>query len=139
MNNISRMDDLSHQIDLLRYAIRTHYQRLEQEAVWFFIATIGCWSIAVLWIQVLAMLLVFFFFVVQVFKGYIPKDSFGQQVGNLYRSIESSNLSEDNKNQLVGQLTRMNMEYLPFKKMLRLNYKFVVAATFFVVSLMALL
>lgn len=130
------MDELSNQIELLRNSILNHYQRLDQEAIWFFVATIGCWSVTVPWIQALAMVLVWFYLFTQVFRGTTFNQSFGQQVSAIRTSVESSELPEENKDQLVGQLTRMADELLPFQKVIRLNYRFVVASIFFAVSTM---
>lgn len=128
------MDEMSHNIKNLKNDIKTHYARLDSEAIWFFLATLGCWSVEPIEIKFLAMLTVFFFLFTQVFREHSSNSSFGQRVKKFRSDIENSNLEEHQKNQLIGQLTRMSDEYIPLIKIITKNYRFCVSSLFFAVS-----
>lgn len=130
------MESISNSIDILRDNINDHYKRLDSEAIWFFLATLGCWSVSVYWIQLLAMVIVFYFLFTQVFREHEYNRSFGQRVDALRSKIENSGFEETEKDRLVGKLSRMSDEYLPIKKTVSKNQRFFVSSLFFAVSAM---
>lgn len=128
------MDEMSGAIKLLKANIVSHYEKLDAYAIWFFLATLGCWSVNVGWMQLLAVVMVWFFLFTEVFRGQVFNRSFGQRVDELRSNIENSDLMETHKNQLVGQLCRMTEDYLPWKKIILRNYRFCVSSIFFAIS-----
>ncbi|OEE75001.1 hypothetical protein A1OQ_07795 [Enterovibrio norvegicus FF-162] len=133
------MEELSEQIENTRRTIHEHYGRLDDQSVWFFVATLACWSVTVLWLQIVAMVLVFFYLFTQVFEGRVIVRSFGQELSHLRQSIEAASLSEDEKNQLLGQTWRVSNDYLTLSKTFRHTYRFVAAAIFYSLSCMQLI
>lgn len=128
------MEELSNQIEHIRRTIHDHYGRLEDQSVWFFVATLACWSVTELWLQVIAMALVFFYLFTQVFEGKDFVRSFGQELSLLRNAVDNSELSEGEKNQLLGQIWRVSDNYLKWSKTLRHTYRFLAAAVFYFLS-----
>ncbi|WP_254868989.1 hypothetical protein [Vibrio hepatarius] len=58
---IKRIEDLKSQIS-------SRYNILNLEAIWLFVATLGCWSVDQKYVQMLAILLVLVFFSAKVAK-----------------------------------------------------------------------
>lgn len=128
------MKEISNKIELLGKDIDRRYHRLDQESIWFFVATLSCWSVSVEWIRLIAIGLVFFFLATQVLRGQQENRSFGRIAQDIKKDILASNFSKDEKNQLIGQLVMMKDNYLPWSKTLRANYRFCAATFFFAVT-----
>jgi hypothetical protein len=63
------MDDINKKIAELKDEVIKHHSRLGTESTWLFVASIGCWSITVQWVQILAMGIIFYFLFRNVFDG----------------------------------------------------------------------
>ncbi len=57
--------DFIKRIDELRIQITSRYSTLNLEAIWLFVATLGCWSVNQPIVQIIALILVLVFFFVQ--------------------------------------------------------------------------
>ncbi len=54
--------DFIKRIDELRIQITSRYSTLNLEAIWLFVATLGCWSVNQPIVQIIALILVLVFF-----------------------------------------------------------------------------
>ncbi len=57
--------DFIKRIDELRIQITSRYSTLNLEAIWLFVATLGCWSVNQPIVQIIALILVLVVFFVQ--------------------------------------------------------------------------
>ncbi len=57
--------DFIKRIDELRIQITSRYSTLNLEAIWLFVATLGCWSVNQPIVQIIALILVLVIFFVQ--------------------------------------------------------------------------
>ncbi|MBE4205870.1 hypothetical protein HYO03_22645 [Vibrio parahaemolyticus] len=111
-----------------------HYSRLNSESVWFFVATIGCWSIDKLIPLFFAMLLIVIYFTFRIFDGVNWRQSFKSQLKNLREQIDKAQLAVEEKKELIGSLTIIQEEYLGLLHVLKHNAKFVLAWIFYGIS-----
>lgn len=125
------MDDFLDQIKKLRKRIKNHYKRLDERAIWFFLATLGCWSVFVWYVQLLAGILVFYFLYTEVFRKQDMERSFRQQVKDIRLNIEASNLQDSEKEELLSKLSCLSSDLLAWRKVISINARFSVSAFFF--------
>lgn len=127
--------ELVEKISQFEDEIVEHYSRLNSESVWFFVATIGCWSIDKLIPLFFAMLLIVIYLTFRIFDGVNWSKSFNSQLKNLRGQIDKVQLTVEKKKELIGSLTTIQEEYLGLLHVLKHNAKFVLAWMFYGISI----
>jgi len=111
-----------------------HYRRLDQESIWLFIAVVGCWSITVNWLQILALLLVFYFLLRNIFDGLELKSSHKQELNEISEEIKQASIEEEAKEKYYGKLWKIEKNNLTLSTTIKKNIKFLASLTFAAIS-----
>jgi hypothetical protein len=91
-------NDISHlknALVLLEADISNHYSRLELESVWLFLATLGCWSVSIRWVQLIAYIFTFILFTTRIKVGLKDKRSFPKRLKVIQSNVSRLNNEED--------------------------------------------
>ena len=129
------MDKFTDRILSLEAVVIEHYRRLDEESIWLFVAIIGCWSISVSWVQLLALAIIFYFLYRNVFDGLNLNSSYSRELKDIRKEIDSSELDQEQIECLWGKIWKVESEYLTIFQSLKLNVKFILSMSFFGVSL----
>ena len=133
------MEEFLHQIRTLEEEINLTSKRIDEMSIWLFLATLACWSVTHPVMKFIAIFIVLFFFADHVIKGRYSKKSYTARIKDIRNRIDISQLSESQKNQAVGALSRYCEDQLGFKKLFKVNYKYIVAAIFYSATLVLFL
>jgi hypothetical protein len=102
--------------------------------VWFFIATVGCWSVQETIPLSIAMLLIVYYLTLNIFSGVNWKKSFRSEMKDLLDEVNQSGVSSEKKNELIGEVTTLKEEYLGCWSTCKHNHKFLLAWLFYGIS-----
>ncbi|EOV0175938.1 hypothetical protein ACOIWI_004448, partial [Vibrio vulnificus] len=129
------MENIVKKIDLLEECVKEHYRRLNAESTWLFVAIIGCWSISVSWVQLLAVGFIFYFLFRNVFDGLSLKSSYGKELKSIRTEISSLGADDETEDRLYGKVWKIENKYLTVLATFKHNTKFLVAMFFCGISL----
>ncbi|OOE65896.1 hypothetical protein BZG20_10930 [Salinivibrio sp. IB868] len=124
---IERIEDLKSQIS-------SRYNILNLEAIWLFVATLGCWSVDQKYVQMLAILLVLVFFSAKVAKDKKYDTTFARMLKDIRNDIEGSILEGDSKKARLHELEEINNNLLGIKSIYRSTPMFLMGYAFWVIS-----
>ncbi|CAI2306972.1 conserved membrane hypothetical protein [Vibrio parahaemolyticus] len=124
---IKRIEDLKSQIS-------SRYNILNLEAIWLFVATLGCWSVDQKYVQMLAILLVLVFFSAKVAKDQKYDTTFARMLKDIRNDIEGSILEGDSKKARLHELEEINNNLLGLKSIYRSTPMFLMGYAFWAIS-----
>jgi hypothetical protein len=125
------MEDYLNQIRTLEEEIHLTSKRVDEMSIWLFLATLACWSVTEPVMKIIAVFIVLFFLIDHVITGNYSKKSYKARIKDIKERVNNSKLSEPEKNQAIGALSRYCENQLGFKKLFKTNYQYVVAALFY--------
>ena len=123
-------------IEGIRNAIERHHQTLNIEAIWLFLATLGCWSVNVKWLQIAAILIVFVLFFYKVYENRKGQKSSAKRLKEIKVEIEKSNLATDSKKARLFDISELQYELLSFKSIYKRMPQFLICYAFWGISLL---
>ncbi|WP_413699065.1 hypothetical protein ACLKMH_16145 [Psychromonas sp. KJ10-10] len=121
-------------IECLRARISSRYNILNLEAIWLFVATLGCWSVDQKIIQIFALLIVLVFFSSKVSKDKKYDISTVQASKALRADIEASVLEGDSKEARLYNLDDIDKNLLGLKGIYKSTPMFLISYGFWIVS-----
>lgn len=124
-------------IDHLRNQVTARYDTLNTEAIWLFIATVGCWSIEYLLIKIIAMLLVCYFLIQKVHGHQKPVDLFSDILEAIKTDIEKSSLEGDCRKARLYEIDDIEKNLLQFKSVYRLLPGYFASCAFWLLSMLS--
>jgi hypothetical protein len=112
--NYQRIED---KIYALQRDIREYRKNLNTEAIWLFLATLGCWSVTDKWFQIFALMLTIFLFGSRMKNRLIETKldtmPFSERVKTLKARIEQMSSTEDRrKEHLSSNLEKLQTNEL---------------------------
>lgn len=125
---ISRIEDLSSKIS-------NHHNVLNLEAIWLFVATLGCWSVSQPYIQMLALILVFITFAFKVSKDRKYESSSSKIMNKIRDDLAESTLESDTKKARLHELDIVDKNLLGLKTIYKSTPIFLVGYGFWIVCL----
>lgn len=126
--------ELLSKIDILRNDIARHLQVLNIEAIWLFLATLGCWSVDIEWVRILAVGIVFVLFFYKVYENKKDDRSWGQRINQILEEIKLSNIDEDFKKARMYDLDIIKKDKLSFKNIYKTTPTFLICYLFWIIS-----
>ena len=133
-------DELRHEfivrIEDLRAQISNRHNALNLEAIWLFVATLGCWSVYQPWVQLVALLLVLAFFSFKVSKDEKYSAAFSKLLKNIREDIEASELEGDIKKARLYDLNEIDSNLLSLKTIYKSTPMFLVGYVFWAFCLL---
>jgi hypothetical protein len=121
-------------IDDLKSQITSRYNTLNLEAIWLFVATLGCWSVDQPCIQLVAIFLVLIFFSSKVSKDQKYDITFARILKNIQTDIEESVLEGDAKKARLHEIEEINKNLLGLKSIYKSTPMFLMGYGFWIVS-----
>lgn len=107
---ISRIEDLKAQIS-------NRYNVLNLEAIWLFVATLGCWSVSQPHIQILALLLVLVFFAFKISRDKKYELTSVTEMKKIRKDLDESILEGDAKKARLHELEEINKNLFSLRAM----------------------
>ena len=114
--------------------ISSHYENLNLEAIWLFVATLGAWSVTINYLRVIALLIIFFLFFDKVYENRSDKRPFKKLFLALKNEIENSELNGDTRKARLYELDELGKKLLGFKSSFILAPKFLTCYAFWSAS-----
>ncbi|CAK1695586.1 SMODS and SLOG-associating 2TM effector domain-containing protein [Vibrio crassostreae] len=121
-------------IEDLKAHISNRYNALNLEAIWLFVATLGCWSVDQIHLQIVALILVLVFFSSKVSKDKKYDTTFIQILKDIRADIENSVLEGDTKKARLHELEEINSNLLGLKSMYKSTPMFLMGYGFWAIS-----
>lgn len=121
-------------IDDLRSQISSRYNTLNLEAIWLFVATLGCWSVNQVYVQMLAIILVLIFFSSKVAKDQNYDTTFARLLKDIRKDIEESVLEGDTKKARLHELEEIDRNLLGLKSIYKSTPMFLMGYGFWTIS-----
>ncbi|EGR1146030.1 hypothetical protein WM008_23080 [Vibrio vulnificus] len=122
-------------IEDLRGQITTRYNTLNLEAIWLFVATLGCWSVDQSIIQMTALILVLVFFSSKVSKDKKFDSTFAKVLKDIKFDLEESVLEGDVKKARLHELDDIDKNLLGLRSIYKSTPMFLMGYGFWAVSL----
>lgn len=126
-------------IDNLKTRITNRYNTLNIEAIWLFVATLGCWSVDQPYVQIIAIIIVLVLFASRVSKEHKFGSTFGEDLKKIRIEIENSPLEGDTKKARLYELDEINKNLLSLKSMHKYTPMFLLGYGFWAVSFIVFL
>ncbi|AIV05875.1 MULTISPECIES: hypothetical protein [Vibrio harveyi group] len=123
-------------IEDLRAQISNRYNTLNLEAIWLFVATLGCWSVSHPYIQIVALFLVLAFFSFKVSRDKKYNSTFVQVMADIRNDLDDSILEGDIKKARLHELDEIDKNLLGMSSIYKSTPMFLVGYGFWVVCLM---
>ncbi len=104
------MDDdvvLKNSLNRFSEGIDRYRETLNQEGVWLFLATLGCWSVQGDWTVLIALLLTFALFSYRVYGRVEYRRTFAASLRDLRAEVASSSLAEDMKKDRLRDIQQL--------------------------------
>ena len=114
--------------------INEHHDKLNQEAIWLFVATLGTWSVKPFLLQLFALFIVLYFYYKKVFNQPKSFEPFPTRLVKLKLQVEESSLNETEKKALYFDLNELERKLLKFKSVVSKTPFFLVGFIFWVIS-----
>ena len=125
-------------IEDLKAQISTRYNTLNLEAIWLFVATLGCWSVSQAYIQILALLLVLAFFSFKVSKDKKYESTFLKVLKDIQIDLDNSPLDGDSRKARLHELHEISNNLLGLRFIYKSTPMFLVGYSFWALSLLYL-
>ncbi|KFA99422.1 hypothetical protein [Vibrio sp. ER1A] len=122
-------------IEDLRGQITMRYNTLNLEAIWLFVATLGCWSVDQPIIQIIAIILVLIFFSSKISKDKKFESTFTKVLKDIKFDLEESFLEGDVKKARLHELDDIDKNLLGLRSIYKSTPMFLMGYGFWVVSL----
>lgn len=122
------------EISYLASHIREYHSSLNQESIWLFLATLGCWSVTNVPIQLAALAVTFLFFTHRTLSGFSDKRSFAEIVKTIQARIDQQLATSDEAKARLYDLAQVQSDSLSYKALLRNGWVFGVSLMFYGVS-----
>jgi hypothetical protein len=122
-------------IDDLRSQISTRYNTLNLEAIWLFVATLGCWGVDNIIIQILALIIVFVFFSSKVSKDKKYDTTFVKILKGIRADIVASPLEGDSRKARLHDLDEIDRNLLGLRSIYKSTPMFLLGYGFWATSL----
>ncbi|HGH8099633.1 TPA: hypothetical protein ACJOGZ_003685, partial [Vibrio cholerae] len=106
--------DFIKRIDELRIQITSRYSTLNLEAIWLFVATLGCWSVNQPIVQIIALILVLVFFSYKVSEDKTYSSTFVKVLKDIRKDIDNSILEGDVKKARLHEVDEIDKNLLSF-------------------------
>ncbi|CCO45873.1 conserved hypothetical protein [Vibrio nigripulchritudo SOn1] len=127
--------DFIARIEDLRGQITTRYNTLNLEAIWLFVATLGCWSVDQPIIQIIALNLVVVFFSSKILKDKKFDSTFAKVLKDIRSDLEESGLEGDAKKARQHELDDIDKNLLGLRSIYKSTPMFLIGYGFWAVSL----
>lgn len=111
---------------------------LNEEGIWLFLATLGSWSIPIFWLQILAFLIVIFFFFLNANSRMQNRLSFPKQIKNLEEKIVNEFKDEKEQKALLYDLLQIKKQNDDIKN-IKYILPYLVSLIFWIISFYCLL
>ena len=122
-------------IEELRTQVTNRYEILNIEAIWLFVATLSCWSVNVIIIQIIAIMLVLFFFSSKVMKDKKCNTTFQKILSEIESDVKESNLEDDSKKARLHEIEDVRKNLLSLRSIYRSTPIFIFGYCFWALSL----
>ena len=113
-------EELISKIDALEESIASMYENVRIQAIWLFLATLGCWGINQEETQIISIFIVFFLFYSKLTKKQNGNISFIKQMKDINIEVDKSSFDEEFKDSSRYELKKLERDFLKgsaFKKM----------------------
>ncbi|EGR1312119.1 hypothetical protein G6329_18030 [Vibrio cholerae] len=127
--------DFIKRIDELRIQITSRYSTLNLEAIWLFVATLGCWSVNQPIVQIIALILVLVFFSYKVSEDKTYSSTFVKVLKDIRKDIDNSILEGDVKKARLHEVDEIDKNLLSFVSISKSTPKFLLGYGFWALSL----
>ncbi|EGQ7944464.1 hypothetical protein G8G17_003364 [Vibrio cholerae] len=127
--------DFIKRIDELRIQITSRYSTLNLEAIWLFVATLGCWSVNQPIVQIIALILVLVFFSYKVSEDKTYSSTFVKVLKDIRKDIDNSILEGDVKKARLHEVDEIDKNLLSFVSISKSTPKFLLGYGFWTLSL----
>ena len=117
-------------IEELRTQVTNRYEILNIEAIWLFVATLSCWSVNVTIIQIIAIMLVLFFFSSKVMKDKKGNTTFQKILFEIESDVKKSNLEDDSKKARLHEIEDVRKNLLSLRSIYRSTPIFILGYAF---------
>lgn len=101
--------------------IKSRHEDLKIQAIWLFVATLGCWSVNQIATQIIALFIVFFLFFSKLSKNKKGDESFPERISNIKKEINDSCFDIKLKKAMLYDIGNLESDWLgrgsSFKKM----------------------
>ncbi len=114
-----------------------YYQKLNDHAIWLFLATLACWSVSNHIIRYIALVIVLVFFAIDVIEGTKDKRFNDEIIKDLVRDIKSS-LDGDAKDARLYQIEKIKKEVLSYKNFIIKTQRFMISFLYWAGSILLL-
>lgn len=118
----------------LKLQIQNRYNTLNLEALWLFVATLGCWSVNHYIAQLAALIIVPFLFFYRVYEGKKTSTTFDKLLKEIRKDIEKSILRGDARLARFRELDEVQND-LRLKSLYQRAPNFLVAYVFYATTL----
>jgi hypothetical protein len=129
---IGNHDSIDEELFALRQDINEYRSSLNTEAIWLFLATLGCWSVTNTFLQVVAFVLAFVLFVERVTKRRSETRSFSELFQTVKNRISTEGDSE--KVRLNNHLAALGLKELSTINNLKNIWTYFLCGLFYLVS-----
>ncbi|WP_109078212.1 hypothetical protein [Aggregatibacter kilianii] len=106
--------EIIEEIEKLNFSITNYHTRLNDESVWLFLATLGCYGVSPWWVKIIALIFVFILFANKVAKFRKEEIPFGSKLYSYSEYITyidvliDKHLQNDEKKECLQRLGECN-------------------------------
>jgi hypothetical protein len=117
----SNQYEIENKILELQQDVREFWATLNEQGIWLFLATLGCWSVTDQKIQrfaILAIIIIFGETTTNILKNCLKGSTFNKRAEKIKQSIEKISSAEDWRNEHMSELSELQKNEKPSLKWL---------------------
>lgn len=123
-------------IQELETQIMARYNSLNVEAIWLFVATLGCWGVDNTYMKFFALIIVLLFFYSKVSKDKKYETTFFKVLDRIRIDVEASELNGDSKKARLHEIDDVKKNLLGVKSIYKSTPMFLAGYGFWSISLL---
>jgi hypothetical protein len=123
------------EISTFQRRVLKYRQALNDEAVWLFLATLGCWSVTYSALQFVALQLTWIIFLKRMINRSKDTKSFAKWVQIIEDRIEQTSLPEDSKKARLYDLEALKKNEMSMLTSLKRAWVFLLCCIFYILTL----
>ncbi len=97
---VNKIDQENQALKVLESNVIEHHSRIEDESFWLFLATLGCWSVTVHFVQIAAYIITFALFGVRIGIRWKNESSFPERLKIIQMQVNNISDEGDGKDAL---------------------------------------
>jgi hypothetical protein len=129
MTEINNLE-FKNRIENVKSYIELRYEHLKIEAIWLFVASLGCWSVNNKYMQIVSFLIVLVLFCLNLGKGKDGELTFSQRLNEIKNDINNSDLEDDLKKARFYEIDNINRDWLSISSSYKKTPEFVITYLF---------